>query len=190
MCVWYLSCLSSASRVGFCWTLSGVCWHVCSCSTRKRWISCKISLKHTHTQLQTLIQKHNIIIDMSTESTVWACAGVCACVPVLVLQLHDQLSLLFVGVIVEVCRSLWFRRATQIRHHYNSVYLNMTGHPCCVCFSVSQLCFQRPWTDELRIERWVCVLHPFCWDCPTCCTHAEKILTCLKDNKKPRLIVM
>lgn len=40
----YLRSRSSASRVGFCWAFSGVGWEACSCSSRSRWISCKISL--------------------------------------------------------------------------------------------------------------------------------------------------
>lgn len=40
----YLSSRSSASNVGFCWAFSGVGWEACSCSRRRRWISCRISL--------------------------------------------------------------------------------------------------------------------------------------------------
>lgn len=41
----YLSKRSSASSVGFCWAFSGVGWEACSCSSRRRWISCRISLR-------------------------------------------------------------------------------------------------------------------------------------------------
>lgn len=40
----HLSSRSSASNVGFCWAFSGVGWEACSCSRRRRWISCRISL--------------------------------------------------------------------------------------------------------------------------------------------------
>ena len=40
----YLRSRSSASSVGFCWAFSGVGWDACSCSRRRRWISCRISL--------------------------------------------------------------------------------------------------------------------------------------------------
>ncbi len=122
MCVWYLSCLSSASRVGFCWTLSGVGRHACSCSARKRWISCKISLK-THTALPFT---HSLRLKTKTTGckSSWKHLHMqlWAWVPVLVLQLHDQFSLLFVGVVAEVRRTLGFTRAAGIKK-YDWVHL-------------------------------------------------------------------
>lgn len=50
----YRSSRSSASRVGFCWAFSGVGWEACSCSRRRRWISCRISL-HTHRTQKTAL---------------------------------------------------------------------------------------------------------------------------------------
>lgn len=41
----HLRSRSSASRVGFCWTLSGGGWDASSCWSRSRWISCRISLQ-------------------------------------------------------------------------------------------------------------------------------------------------
>lgn len=41
---YYLRSRSSASKVGFCWPLSGGGWDASSCWMRSRWISCRISL--------------------------------------------------------------------------------------------------------------------------------------------------
>jgi len=44
---------SSASRVGFCWPLSGSGWDASSCWRRSRWISCRISLWSVQTYAST-----------------------------------------------------------------------------------------------------------------------------------------
>lgn len=60
----YLSSLSSASNIGFCWFLSNGGWEASSCCCLRRCISCKISLKIHNLltlkmQIQITVQYHN-----------------------------------------------------------------------------------------------------------------------------------